>query len=245
MTISKQTILRIGIIATLLSAPAIQASVLYNTNGGNNLNGTDGQLPPTWVGSGSAPTFSGSMNVMWFADLANQTATLSTANAIANGAPSNFILGVGPKAWSNVLGHGLDYGLIHLNSPSNLSITVSADNSSLVPGFSLYQGWDTGTTFDRVASYTNNINDPLGTAGLTYLNQASTNVAGGSATFNFSNLSGDFTLMLGGNNGAASGKYQVTLSASPVPLPGAVWLFGSGLVAALGVSRRNANNSNT
>jgi hypothetical protein len=212
MLISKSLCLSFSFVILLMGASTINADVLYNTNGGNNLNGTDGQLPPSWVGTGVKPGYSGSMSVMWYANLTNKATTLSTADAIANGASADFLLGTGPKAWANVIGHGLDYGLIHLNNPSNLTVTVSADNSSLVPGFSLYQSWDSGNTFNRPGAYTNNINNPLGTVGLTYLNQASTNVAGGSATFTFFNLSGDFTLIVGGNNGAAAGNYTVTLT---------------------------------
>lgn len=238
MSIAKQLILPLGFAAALMGAATADASVLYNTNGGNNLNGTDGQLPPTWVGTEAAPSYVGSMDVMWYANLADQTATLSTAGAIANGAPSDFRLGVGPSAWANVLGHGLDYGLIHLDSPSNLTITVAADGSVLKPGFSLYQGWDTGNTFVRTDSYINNIDNPLGTVGLTYLGQASTTVAGGSATFTFTNLAGDYTLMLGGNGSAAAGNYQATLTASTVPLPAAIWLFGSALAGVAAIGRR-------
>jgi hypothetical protein len=114
MSTSKSFLHSLGFITALMVASSTNASALYNTNGGNNLNGTDGQLPPIWVGSATAPSYNSSMHVMWYADLANQTATLSTSDAIVNGAPANFLLGVGPKAWSNVLGHGLDYGLIHL-----------------------------------------------------------------------------------------------------------------------------------
>jgi hypothetical protein len=224
------------------------AYVLYNTNGGQNQNGTDGQLPPTWVNSsnGAVPAFTGSMNVMWYVNLQpNDAPTLSTADAINNnGAPSNFQLFTGPGAWNNLIGHGLDYGLIHLNGPTDLTITVAADasaSSQLRPGFSMYQGWDTGTTFDRTGlPYVNNVNDPLGTVGLTYLNQAFTTTPGGSASYTFTNLAaGDYTLMLGGSGGtgAVGGKYQVSFSVTSVPVPAAFWLLGSAL-AGIGITAR-------
>jgi len=47
------------------------------------------------------------MDLMWYADLQSyDAATLTTADAIAKGAPSTFKLGTGPAAWvSSTSGH--------------------------------------------------------------------------------------------------------------------------------------------
>ncbi len=230
-------------------SPAQASTVLYNTNGGSALNGSDGKRPPIWVGTGTAPTLTGTMDLMWYADLqSTDTMTLTTADAIAKGATSTFKLGTGPAAWgASASGHGLDYGLIHLNGLSDLTITLETDSgSSTKPAFSLYQGWDTGTTFSRTGSYTNNVNNPLDTVGLNYLGQASTTTAGGLASLTFSNLaSGDYTLLLGGNGTSSdtfgNGFYKLTLTA--VPVPGAVWLFGSALAGLVGFGRRKSKSA--
>jgi len=168
VTMSHISIIKIFVAAlglALFGLSPVQAStVLYNTNGGTFLVGNDGKRPPNWVGTGTAPTLTGTMDLMWYADLqSSDAATLTTADAIAKGAPSNFKLGTGPAAWgSSASGHGLDYGLIHLNGSSDLTITMETDTgSSTKPAFSLYQGWDTSTTpFVRAGSYINNVSNP-------------------------------------------------------------------------------------
>lgn len=232
-----------------------QASVAYNITGWDDsgTGGLDGGFPASWIGA-SAPNFLGKLNAMWFADLANANATesVSSADARSKGADSTFALAVGPRAWSSNAtgtlgkGHGADFGLIHLTDTANLTITVAADSvlgSTLKSGFSLFQGWDVGTTAVRVQDYQNNQNNPLGTQGLTFLNSASTNIAGGLTSFTFTNLSaGDYSLFVGGNATAGVGTggiYTVALATSPVPVPGAVWLFGSVLAGFVVTKRRS------
>jgi len=230
------------------------ASVAYNITGWDDsgTGGVDGGFPANWIGA-AGPNYSGSLNAMWFANLTgNATENVSSTDARNNGADSTFALAVGPRAWSSNAsgtlgkGHGGDYGLIHLDNTSNLIITVAADSalgSTLKSGFSLFQGWDVGTTAVRVQDYQNNQNNPLGTQGLTFLNSASTNIAGGLASFTFTNLSaGNYSLFVGGNATAGVGTggiYTVALAASPVPVPGAVWLFGSVLAGFVATKRKN------
>jgi hypothetical protein len=52
---------------------------------------------------------------------------------------------------------------------------------------------------------------------------------------------GNYTLILGGYDGTTAGGnllYTATITASPVPVPGAIWLFGSAMAGLLGVSKR-------
>lgn len=247
-------IIKIGVAALGLAlfglSPVQASSVLYNTNGGNFLVGNDGKRPPNWVGAGATPTLTGTMDLMWYAALqSTDTATLTTADAKAKGASSTFKLGTGPAAWASIAnggsasGHGLDYGLIYLNGPTDLTITLETDTGSFTkPAFSLYQGWDTSSTpFVRAGNYINNVSNPLATVGLTYLDQASTTIAGGLASLTFSNLNGNYTLLLGGNGSSSdsfgNGFYKLTLTA--VPVPAAVWLFGSAMIGLIGFGHRN------
>lgn len=228
-----------------------QASVAYNLTGwdASGTGGLDGGFPANWVG-GAAPSYTGTLNAMWYSNVGVGGAeTVSSSDARSKGADPTFALAVGPRAWNDNStgttgqGHGSDFGLIRLNGPSNLSVTVAADTvlgSTLKPGFSLFSGWDAGTGV-RVQAYQNNANNPLGTTGLVFQNSASTTTPGGSATFLFTNLAaGDYTLFVGGNYSGGSGspgKYTVSLTASPVPVPAAIWLFGSAL-AGLGITGR-------
>lgn len=231
---------------------AANASAVYNLTGWDTTGagGLDGGFPANWVG-GSAPAYTGSLNAMWYADVGNGASeSVSSTDARSKGADPTYALAVGPRAWNDNTtgttgqGHGSDFGLIHLNAQSNLSVTVAADSalaSNLKPAFSLFAGWDTGATSVRVQTYQNNANNPLGTTGLIYLNSTATTTPGGSVTFLFTDLAaGNYSLFVGGNysGGAGSpGKYTVSLTASPVPLPAAFWLFGSA-VAGLGLAGR-------
>jgi hypothetical protein len=52
---------------------------------------------------------------------------------------------------------------------------------------------------------------------------------------------GTYVLEVRGNaTGATGGSYSGVLNLTPVPLPGAVWLLGSGLLGFLGFARRRA-----
>jgi hypothetical protein len=59
-------------------------------------------------------------------------------------------------------------------------------------------------------------------------------------------LSGDLLLasanagMIYGQTGANVGTFSLSVSASPVPVPAAAWLFGGGLLSLLGVVRRKS-----
>jgi hypothetical protein len=230
-----------------------QASVTYNLTGwdSSGTGGVDGGFPANWIGS-SAPNYIGSLNAMWYANVGIaglETVSSSGARSIA-GVDPTYSLAVGPRAWNDNTsgtqgqGHGSDFGLIHLNDASNLSITVAADttlSSTLKPGLSLFHGWDTGNSSVRVQAFQNNGNNPLGTTGLTFLNSASTTSAGGSATYLFSNLAaGDYSLFVGGNfsgGSGAAGKYTVNLTASAVPIPAAIWLFASAMTGLFGFCR--------
>ncbi|MDR4470451.1 MAG: hypothetical protein MRJ68_19495 [Nitrospira sp.] len=229
----------------LFGGSIAQASVLYNLTGWDSTGtgGADGGFPSNWVG-GTAPAYTGSLHAMWYANVGvGGSDTVSSTDARGKGADPTFALAVGPRAWNDNTsgtqgqGHGSDFGLIHLDGPSNLSVTVAADTgltSSLKPGFSLFQGWDVGSASERVQPFQNNADNPLGTNGLVFQDSASTTTPGGSAVQLFTNLpAGTYTLFVGGNfagGTGAPGKYTVDLTASPVPLPAAAWLFGSGLI---------------
>lgn len=239
---------------------AAQAGIAYNTNGwdSGDFPGASGFVPGTWTGGG-APAYSGKLNAVWYADLAAGTSeTVSSANGVAAGADPLYELAVGPMGWQRNpaatyphqgMGHGSDIGLITLDTTTDLTITVAADSDTpldpttvVKPGFSLFQGWDTGTTANQVQAYYNNLNNPLGSVGLTYLNGAGAATGLTSISLVFSHLAaGNYTLILGGNAGGGHGAYSVAFFAAPVPLPGAVWLFGSVLVGLVGVGRRNGN----
>jgi|CXWL01.1.fsa_nt_gi hypothetical protein len=260
----KQHLIRCAVTALaalwLVSGPTAQASVVYNLTGWDSTGtgGADGGFPSNWAG-GTAPSYTGSLNAMWYANVGvGNSETVSSTDARGKGADPAFALAVGPRAWNDNTsgtqgqGHGSDFGLIHLDGQSDLSITVAADTSlgsTLKAGFSLFQGWDSGSSSVRVQSFQNNADNPLGTTGLDFLGNASTTTPGGNAVQLFTNLpAGTYTLFVGGNfagGTGAPGKYTVSLSASPVPLPAAAWLFGSGLIGLGSMARARLRKGQT
>jgi PEP-CTERM motif-containing protein len=76
---------------------------------------------------------------------------------------------------------------------------------------------------------------------LTAINRVLDDVSGNSATFT-AEAGQIYTIYLGGFMGGnwtdTRNDYQLTISTSTVPVPGAIWLFGSALAGFMGVKRR-------
>lgn len=245
-----------GAVSTLLiGATTAEASVVYNLNPSTANSNSTG---PWSDGSTTKPSgYIGKMPVTWVADIltANETDVVSKANAIAQGASSTYAVESLANRWNPARswGNALDFGLITLHSTGNLLIEVAADasqSSTFTPGFTLFSGWDTSPTSSKHGSWNVALPavpvNPRGTTGLTYAGQASTTVAGGTASYLFTNLAaGNYSLWIGGNGPVASTtgsqSYVATLTTSPVPVPGAVWLFGSAMAGLISFNRRQAN----
>ena len=71
-------------------------------------------------------------------------------------------------------------------------------------------------------------------------------VAGNSATFT-AEAGKAYTIFLGGFQSGywtdTRNNYQLMISSAPVPVPGAVWLFGSALAGFIGIQRRKGTNA--
>lgn len=231
--------------ASIIGSSTAQADVSYNLSASSANNNDAGP----W--SGAAPTtYIGNMPVTWFATIdQNASYVVSTADAISKGAASSYVIETLNNKWNpaNSWGNALDFGLIDLQSASNLTITVQADGSTFTPGFTLFSGWDTSPTSSKHGSWNVALPavpvNPRGTSGLTYAGQASTTIAGGVATYTFSGLeAGKYSLWIGGNGtgstAAGTQKYIANITSAPVPVPGAVWLFGSAMAGLVGFGRR-------
>ncbi|QXP91803.1 InlB B-repeat-containing protein [Methylococcus capsulatus] len=227
-------IFALGLVVAQLSAAA-SAGVSYNLNNydGTGDSGGDGNLPAIWTNPVANDTYAGTLNAMWIADFSTspETLVLSTADALtrtftSKGAtantPADYWLAVGAKSWfdesaGNGWGHALDFGLVNLPEDGNLTITVEADGSELVPALSVYKGWDTSKSSSRHAEFKDKEDNPLsGTSGLVYLNSKAASAAGNAVTLTLTGLkAGQYEVFVGGNNGTAGGKYKVTLATSP------------------------------
>ncbi len=87
----------------LFSGHTAQASVVYNLTGWDSTGtgGADGGFPSNWVG-GTAPTYAGSLNAMWHANVEGDgSETVSSTDARGKGADPTFAMAVGPRAWND------------------------------------------------------------------------------------------------------------------------------------------------
>ena len=262
MTHFKKLAIAGAISASLMGATAVEAHVSYNANNVKNP-GAAG------VWTGGAPSYTGQLQADWVANVHNNATdpysmTVSTADFIAKGGQAlattvalaggngNFVLTASDKRWNpaSSWGAALDFGLINLHSDADVTVKVEADGSDFTAGFTLFSGWDTGLG-NKHAAWNADPSNPgtLSTSGLSYLGHASTAIAGGVATYTFTNLAaGNYSLWIGGNgtDGASKG-YMAMISTvaagttSPVPVPGAVWLFGSAVAGMVGFGRRKAS----
>lgn len=76
--------------------------------------------------------------------------------------------------------------------------------------------------------------------GISYLGHATDTTDGGSATKTFYNLAaGKYLLFIGGNGINNSNEfYKANISVKAVPVPAAVWLFGSAIAGFVGMGKR-------
>ncbi|MEQ1620827.1 MAG: hypothetical protein ABL919_05430 [Methylococcales bacterium] len=139
--------------------------------------------------------------------------------------------------------HNIDIGLFKSDVTQNVTLTVSGINDPAANfGITLYQGLstsealyshhgpyfgDSGLDYEGMIHLDHTPRDPL--TGLT-TNTLSFNATAGQL----------YTIILGGNNGQNwNEKFDgYKLNISTVPVPGAVWLFGSAMLGILGFGRK-------
>jgi hypothetical protein len=119
-----------------------------------------------------------------------------------------------------------------------------ADNgANLRLGYALYGGWDTGAGASRHDTFITDpapVSNPFGSDDLTLLGWGVASSVGETLTTVFdldSTYGGEYTIIIGALGGVA-GNYKLTVQ--PVPIPAAVWLFGSALVGVFTIGRRNS-----
>lgn len=167
----------------------------------------------------------------------------------AKGAWSDAILG-GASGWR----HDLEYGLFK----SDTSGTVTLNAQGLLQnatnfGFTIFKGMSTNNNYNHHGGWNANNNAsgitaaslPGGETTFTTSDIVAYSVGGASPsnlnTISFNAEAGQiYTIVLGGyRNGAWSETTDgYNLTVSQVPVPGAVWLFGSALAGLLGIQRR-------
>lgn len=195
------------------------------------------------MGDNDSATYSGSVGSMSWAHPANPADT---------------------PGWT----HTSDWTALDLTGVSGPTVlTLQLDRGatgSLFPAFSLYSGWETVVHDGNLHEFNNTGNldwkdrssDPpiQMPSNLTYLDHTAN--AGGrlgleigtgatSVSDSWVLAPGLYTLVYGGNPGwvpplgqTGNHTFSATLTTAPVPLPAAVYLFGSGLLGLAGLARR-------
>ncbi|MDN5940481.1 MAG: VPLPA-CTERM sorting domain-containing protein [Nitrospira sp.] len=175
---------------------------------------------------------------------------------------------VGAKSWAEPANPPGERGWTHTSDWTALDLTGLSGSTLLTlhlargatgelsPAFSLYSGWETVNS-DSPNHTFNNIGNISWATNLTYMDHIAN--AGGpdgsgtgtGVTFvskQWELAPGLYSLVYGGNPGfvpplgqTGSHSFSATLTTSPVPVPAALWLFGSGLTALVGLARRRMN----
>ncbi|UOA07444.1 VPLPA-CTERM sorting domain-containing protein [Methylobacter sp. S3L5C] len=226
--------------------------------------GNKGTIVP-WLGTsaGALPLgYTGSSHLNWAVQLtgSGDAATISAADSLAKyGTAAEIDTGGG--AWRDNSApttgwkHQTDIGLVTSNVAQNITLNLTTLGNLLPSTFSkfgvtVFDGMDTSTAnYSHHGSWNNPViakpytaNNPFATTGLTNIGY-SDNVDGVNG-FTFAAEAGHiYSIYLGGVdfskwNTGVDGYALNIKTTSPVPLPGAVWLFGSALAGFVGLRRR-------
>lgn len=152
--------------------------------------------------------------------------------------------------------HQTDVGLIKTSVDTEVTINISSYGNSVDGGnwtnfgVSVYSGMPEGDWIMHSAWNWHNSpvpffedftgDSPFTEGGTTYITHNGTvdNVNGITFTATAGTV---YTILLGGNSGQGQltpkQGYALSISTAPVPVPGAVWLFGSALLGMIGVRR--------
>ena len=185
---------------------------------------------------------------------------------IAQGAWSDAKLG-GSAGWR----HDLDYGLFKSDVGGKVTLNATAINGSSPTktpniGFTIFKGMNSSTEgYNHHGPWNADNNTQIGAPnaasvpakpGDGFNLPASAIVAysiGGVAPSNLNTISFNadpnqvYTIVLGGYKNGDWGKtpdgYKLLVTASAVPVPGAVWLFGSAMAGLIGFGRRRKSSA--
>ena len=225
--------------------------------------GNKGAIVP-WVGTtgGVLPfNYAGSSSLNWAVNLgaAGDSATVSAADALAKYS-ATVEIDTGGGAWSDTSTpttgwkHQTDIGLISSAVDQNVTLNLTTLGNLLPSTFSefgvtVFDGMDTNTgNYSHHGAWNNpaaskpyTADNPFGTTGLTNIGYS--NNVDGLNGYTFTAQAGHiYSIYLGGvgfskwNTGIDN--YALNLTTSAVPLPGAVWLFGTALAGFVGLRRR-------
>lgn len=205
------------------------------------------------VFGGATPTVGDSLQ----GQLRKYNEVTNTPGSATGDLPTTSSISVGQNSWANGVSASntaLSWGNLHISPETALMSTVNYLNvtvgdDSLFSGsnqlaFSIYQGWATGPGMQGLnllgTVLAANVGEDIGLS-----------IALSGQTLNGAGTEGEYTIVVGdqSTNGSFDGHYKMALEASltarynvvsAVPVPGAVWLFGSALAGLVGFGRRKS-----
>lgn len=230
---------------------------------GPESNGNSGLIVP-WAGTAGNKlpfAYTGSSHLNWAVQLtgANDTAEISGADSMAKfGFDAEIDTGGGawrdtsasPTGWK----HQTDIGLISSDVTQwvhlNLTALSTLQNPSFATfGVTVFEGMDTNTgNYIHHGSWNNaakpyTLDNPFGTTGLTNIGYSDDVTTVNDMVFK-AEAGKIYSIYLGGVDfshwAAGVDNYRLDITTSPVPVPGAVWLFGSAIAGMIGFGRRKA-----
>jgi hypothetical protein len=248
------------VIQTGLYNYAYAAADVTNANGVIT-SGTAGATAEQLGGifGGATPTVGDSLQ----GQLRKYNEVTNTPGSTTGDLPTTGSISVGQNSWAGGISDAnssLSWGNLHIstgtgNPEANLMPTVNYLNVTvgddlLFTGtnqlaFSVYQGWATGPGMQGL--------NLLGTVLASSAGQdIGMSIALSGLTMNGAGTEGEYTIVVGDQStgGTFDGHYRMALeasltarygnvvSASAVPVPGAVWLFGSAMAGLIGFGRR-------
>ena len=222
------------------------------------------------VGGALPYNFTGSSHLNWAVKLgsAGDSATISQADALTrystaaeidtgggawndNGRDaSGNLTATGPTGWK----HQTDIGIIQSDVSQFVTLKLSTIGGTFSRfGVTVFDGVDTNTgnyshhgAWNAPGAATPSLftkSNPFGTTGLTNIGY-SDNVDGVNGYSFLAEAGKQYSVYLGGVGfsrwNAGVDGYALNITTSAVPVPGAVWLFGSALAGFVGLRRRKA-----
>jgi hypothetical protein len=213
-----------------------------------------------WLGTagGALPfNYTGKSALNWAAHITNagDSLTISAADAATNYNGAQVDIDSGKGAWQDTSGspkgwaHNVDIGLFKSDVTTKVALTASfLNNPTAKFGITLFTGMDTGTGYSHHVNWNNpptvpyTKSNPFFTTGVIYADHKID--VDSSTAFEFIAEAGQiYSIYLGGYRGSPSWLsnrdfYQLNIATSPVPVPAAAWLFGSGLLGLMSYGRK-------
>lgn len=241
---------------------AYSANIVSDFNNGYRDGMTAGSTFAGWTSPSSAMPFGfDNERLHWAAEISSGGDSLTVSSQDAHDRYGIWAdIDTAKGAWSdgdNGWEHQIDVGLIRSDVDTDVTINITGLEAPGQVGVwhdfgvSIYSGmpggvwlahgtWNCGVSYAGCldGSDTYQVDNPLSASGLSYITHDATVDALNGITFH-ATAGTVYTVLLGGSSGGSvfGPKEGYALNITTVPIPGALWLFGSALAGLIAASR--------